>query len=114
MSNKEPLLRVSTVTIANGATASNSVDFKNHILTGIEFPAALTGTGVTIQVSQDEANWATVYQASGDVTIAKQNSKLVLVGTTLRSLEGLGRYLRVVSSGAEGAARTLKLYSVPR
>ncbi len=114
MANIDPILRVSTVTINNGVTVSSSVDMQRHILTGIEFPATLTGTGVTIQVSQDDSNWTTVYQGSADVTITKQNSKLVMLGTTLRSLEGLGRYVRVFSTNTEGATRTLKFYSVPR
>lgn len=107
-------LAVRTVTIANGAANSTSVDVSKYTLVGIEFPATLTGTGVTLQVSQDNSTFATVYQGSGDVTITKQNSKLVLVGNTYRSLEGLGKYLRVVSSGNEGADRSLKLYLVPR
>lgn len=112
--NSDKLLKVTSVTIANGGTNSTSVDISRHTLVGIEFPATLTGTGVTIQVSQDDTTFATVYQGAGDVTITKQNSKLVLVGTTYAALEGLGKYLRVVSSGAEGAERTLKLYLAPR
>ena len=114
MANIDPILRVSTVTIANGGTNSTSVDMQRHILTGIEFPAVLTGTGVTVQVSQDNSTFVAAYQGAGDITFTKQNSKLVMAAATLRTLEGLGRYVRVVSSGAEGAERTLKLYSVPR
>lgn len=112
--NKDLVLLVKNVTIANGGTNSTSVDISRHTLAGIEFPATLTGTGVTLQVSQDDSTFVTVYQGSGDVTITKQNSKVVMVGSTLKTLEGLGKYLRVVSSGAEGAERTLKLYLVPR
>jgi len=108
-----PVLRVETVTIANGATASSSVDASLYTLVGVEFPAALTGTGVTVQVSQDNTNFVAAYQGSGDVTFTKQNSKLVLAASS-KLLEGLGKYIRVVSSGAEGADRTLKLYLVPR
>lgn len=114
MTSKDLVLSVQSVTIANGGTNSTAVDISKYALAGIEFPAALTGTGVTLQVSQDNSTFVTVYQASGDVTITKQNSKLVLVGATYKTLEGLGKYLRVVSSGAEGAERTLKLYLVPR
>jgi hypothetical protein len=105
---------VKTVTILDTATNSNSIDISKYTLVGIEFPAAMTGTGLTLQVSQDDSTFVTVYQGSGDVTIAKQNSKLVLIGSTLKTLEGLGKYLRVSSSGAEGADRTFKLYLVPR
>lgn len=112
--DKELILFVQSVTIPNGSANSNAVDISKYTLAGIEFPATLTGTGVTLQVSQDNSTFSTVYQGAGDVTITKQNSKLVLVGSTFKTLEGLGKYLRLVSSGAEGADRILKLYLVPR
>lgn len=104
-----PQLKVDSVTILNGAQYSNAIDQLKHVVTGIEFPAAMTGTGLTFQVSQDNTNFVDVY----NVTITKQNSKLVLVGSAYRSLEGMGRYLRLASSGAEGANRVFKVYSVP-
>lgn len=108
------LLKVSSIVISSGATASATIDMLNYVLVGIEFPATLTGTGLTLTVSQDDSTYVTVSQGGSDVTITKQNSKLVLVGSTYRTLEGLGRYLRLNSSGAEGADRTLKVYLVPR
>ena len=110
----DKLLKVTSVTILSGATASDSVDTQRHTLTGIEFPATMTGTGLTLQVSQDNSTFVTVYQGAGDVTITKQNSKVVMVAATNKTIEGLGRYLRVVSSGAEGADRVFKLYLAPR
>lgn len=108
------VLKVQAVTILSGATASNTVDIQNYVLAGIEFPSAMTGTGLTLTVSQDDTTYVTAYQDASDVTITKQNSKLVMCGTTYRTLDGLGRYLRINSSGAEGADRTFKLYLVPR
>lgn len=126
-------LNVKTFTIANGATVSGSadtlpfIDMHNYVLVGIEFPAAMTGTGITFQVSNDAAvydsygvlatapvTYVPVYQGASVVTITKQNSTLVLLGTTYRTLEGMGRYLQVVSQAAEGGARTFKAYLVPR
>lgn len=129
------VLTVVPFTIASGATVSGSadtlpfIDITNYVLVGIEFPAAMTGTGVTFQVSNDTTpydsygsyvaankpvNYVPVYQGAGVVTVTKQNSTLVLVGTTYRTLEGMGRYLQVVSQAAEGSARTLKAYLAPR
>jgi len=109
-----PQLLVKTVTIANGATASDSTDISLFTLMGIEFPATMTGTGLTLTVSQDDSTYVTVYQGAGNVTITKQDGKLVLVSSTYKSLDGLGKYLKINSSGAEGAARTFKLYLAPR
>lgn len=109
MSKIIPQLKVDSVTILNGATTSSAIDQLRHVITGIEFPAAMTGTGVTFQVSQDNTNWVD----STVSAITKTNSSLVQVGSTYRSLEGLGRYLRLKSSGAEGADRVFKIYSVP-
>lgn len=127
------VLDVVTFTIASGQTVSGSadtlpfLDLTNYVLVGIEFPAAMTGTGVTFQVSNDSGVYDTygalktapstyvpVYQGAGVVTITKQNSTLVLLGTTYRSLDGMGKYLQVVSSGSEASARTFKAYLVPR
>jgi len=127
------VLDVVTFTIDNGQTVSGSadavpfIDLTNYVLVGIEFPAAMTGTGVTFQVSNDSGVYDTynnfktapttyvpVYQGSGVVTITKQNSTMVLVGSTYRTLEGMGKYLQVVSQASEGAKRTFKAYLVPR
>lgn len=127
------LLNVVTFTIASGATVSGSadlipfIDLTNYVLVGVEFPAVITGTGLTLQVSNDTGvydsygkyttaptTYVGVYQGAGAVTIAKQASNLVLVSTTNRTIDGVGKYLQFVSSTSEGAARTFKAYLVPR
>lgn len=128
------VLKVLPFTIASGATVSGGspdvlpfIDLSTYVLVGIEFPAAMTGTGVTFQVSNDAGVYDTygnfkvapvtyvpVYQGSGVVTITKQNSTLVLLSTTERTLDVMGKYLQVVSQATEAAARTFKAYLVPR
>lgn len=127
------ILNVVPFTIANGSTTSGSadtlpfIDLQNYVLVGVEFPATITGTALTLQVSNSAnvfdtygnyttapTNYVVVSQGGSDVTITKQNSKLVLVGATYRTLEGIGRYLQFVSSGSEGGARSFKAYLVPR
>ncbi len=127
------VLDVVTFTIDNGQTVSGSADAKafiditNYVLVGIEFPATITGTGVSFQVSNDTGvydsygavlvnptTYVPVYQNGSLVSITKQVTALVLVGTTYRSLEGMGKYLQVVSQASEGAKRTFKAYLVPR
>lgn len=127
------VLTVVPFTIASGQTISGSadaipfIDVTNYVLVGIEFPAVMTGTGLTLQVSNDAnvydsygaiankpTTYVPVYQGAGVVTIAKQASTLVMAGTTNRTLDGVGRYLQFVSSSSEGAARSFKAYLVPR
>jgi hypothetical protein len=111
---KEPVLRVATVTIANGATNSGAIDISKGTVVGIEFPAAMTGTGVTLQSAPTETGtYVTAYQGAADLAVVKQNSRLVL-NASHKLWEGLGPWLRLASSGAEGAERTFKVYISPR
>lgn len=103
-----------TVAIANGASNSDTVDLAKYVLAGIIFPATLTGTAVTIQISQDQSTYNTVSRGGSDISVSFVASKAVLIDTGYQTLEGLGRYLRVVSNGTEGAARSLVLILVPR
>ena len=138
MSKLRPVsdLKVVTFTIPNGQTTQGAtgstdalpfIDLTNYVLVGVEFPATITGTGLTLQVSNDTGVYNTygdlatapttyvaVYQGSGVVTITKQNSSLVLVDTTFETLTGVGKYLQFVSQASEGAKRTFKAYLVPR
>lgn len=112
MSKTKKLISVQSVTIPNGTATHTGIEITGYTLAGVEFPAALTGTGVTVQVSQDNSTFVDVYQGAGVVTFTKQNSKLVL-NASGNLLLGVGKYLRVASSGNEGADRILKLYLAP-
>jgi len=123
------VLKVVPFTIDNGQTVSGSadavpfIDLTNYVLVGIEFPATMTGTGLTLQVSNDSGVYdsygailaaPTTYVSVYNTTITKQNSSLVLVGSTYRTLDGVGKYLQLVSSTSEGAKRTFNAYLAPR
>lgn len=112
------VLRVIPVLIPSGASvpgATGILDLQEYVLVGIEFPATFTGTGVTFKVNQDAgATWIPVYQGAGVLTVTKQLSTLVMLGTTFRSADGIGRYVQINSSGNEGQDSTVKAYLVPR
>jgi hypothetical protein len=99
-------------TIANGGTVSGAVMLEGYQVVGIQFPAvALTGTSFTFQVSSDNgSNYVALYDDIGDpVTV------LPAAGTALRTQWLDPRFflsahrLKVVSSNAEGAARSIKI-----
>lgn len=107
-----PVLNTPTLTIPDEGTQSDSVDVSLFDLAGVQFPASMAGTGITFQVSQDNSTFTTVYQGSGDLTLTKQNNKLVLFTAPIA---GLGKYLRIVSQASETSGPILfKLYLVPR
>jgi len=92
-------------TIANGATVSDSIEPASNELVAAEFPAALTGTSVTFQVSQDDSTFVVLYWEG------------VLVQFTVGVDRGLSwdpakfapwRYVKIVSGGAEGAERKIQ------
>lgn len=97
-----------SLTIANGAQTSNSsrTGFKATPV-GVIFPAAMTGTGITFEMSDDGTNWYPVVGRDGNVvTITKVNSSF----RALNKEDFMAiQEVRVKSSGAEGAERIIKL-----
>lgn len=96
------------LTIANGAQTSNSTrtGFKATPV-GVIFPAAMTGTGITFEMTDDGTNWYPVVGTDGNaVSITKANSSY----RALKKEDLMGvQEVRVKSSGAEGADRIIKL-----
>ncbi len=97
-----------TVTIANGQTTSDSVPIGDGVPVGLKMPAAFTGVSITFQGSVDEgATFSPLYDSSGAaVTVTVGTSRLI-------ALEAVNlvacTHIKLVSSGAEGADRTLTL-----
>jgi hypothetical protein len=104
-----------STTIANGGTKTAAIDIGEGVLAGIIFPATLTGTGVTFETSWDGSTYYVPNVGGTDVTLAKQNSKLVPIKESVNQYtDYFGRYVKLVSSGAEGAERTLIVVVRPR
>ena len=98
-------------TIANGEAASSAIDMHGTRGVGIVFPAAMTGTGVTISGSMDGTNFYTLHTGSADYAVAKQNSKCVKLDADM--MKAAGRYIKLTSSGNEGAERAFTIIAVP-
>lgn len=93
-----------TLTIANGATVSSTMQGQNGKLYGVVIPAAFTGVAITFQVSADNATFQALYDITGTVV-----SVTVAQG---RSYDLPGELVpwpswKIVSGTAEGGARSL-------
>lgn len=100
------------LTIANGGTASNILGARELALcVGLEFetPSAFTGT-VTLQSGPDEASAAGAMKA-----VSVSGSDVTLTANKIQSVSlpgGIGEAIRVLSSGAEGAQRDIKVWAI--
>jgi hypothetical protein len=96
------------LTIAAGTQTSNSsrTGFKSTPVAVI-FPAAMTGTGITFEMTDDGTNWYPVVGRDGNVvTITKVNSSF----PALNKEDFMGiQEIQVKSSGNEGADRIIKI-----
>ena len=98
----------SSTSIANGGTVSDAVNIGHgRVIFGLIMPAAFTGTAVTFQVSHDGTTYQALTNGFGQsVSVTVAASKDVSLGDFLKYLYGW-EYIKVVSGGAEGAARTV-------
>ena len=93
--------------IANGQTVGGVISMPAlGRLSGIQIPAAFTGTAISFQVSMDNVTFGTFKQGGAAVSITVAVSDCVDV---LGAYPGLTAwpYVKVVSNAAEGGARTL-------
>jgi hypothetical protein len=94
-----------TLTVANGAQNSSSVQAAGRSITRIKFPTT-TGTTCTIQGSEDNSTFVTLGNENGAYSIASPSGR----GVTLSPQMTWGwEYLRLVSGSAEGAERAIEV-----
>lgn len=101
-----------TVTIANGATASGEADLGGTTLVGVILPAALTGTTLTFTAaSAAGGTFIPVTGSNGsNLSFTVAASKYLAIDPAL--FHGV-RFIKAVSGSTEGAARDLILVSKP-
>lgn len=94
-----------SVTIALNDTVSSAITIPNNCaVVSIQTPAALTGTALTIQGSQDGTNFGDVYVDGTVQTLTVTTSKVYQISP----LVTLGlKELRLVSGSTELAARSI-------
>jgi hypothetical protein len=94
--------------IAINTTQSAAVPYRAYRGGGFATPAALTGTAVTFEVSQDGVGWIALYSASNSpVSITVATSRAYPLPAELYGWH----FFRFVSGTTETAARTI-LYSL--
>jgi len=98
-----------TVTIASSGTVSTSLTLENgRIPLAVITPAALTGTALTFNVSNDGATFTPLYYESTAYSLTTSTSRYHALNRV--AFEGV-KYLQVVSGSAEGASRIIKVIS---
>ena len=99
------------VLIDVSADASNStgVQADGLLLSGIVFPAAMTGTAVTFDFSFDGSTWVDVVETDGtEVTYTVTAGDVVRVDPSGWAFATAG-FIRVTSDGTETADRNIQL-----
>jgi hypothetical protein len=100
-----------TVRIASGQTVSTAVDLVGTTLTGVRLPATMTSTSYTFQVSEDGINYAVLDDGNGtSYTRTCAQGRAFSVDPAM--FYGWP-FVKIVSSGAEGADRDIVLVSNP-
>ncbi len=98
-----------SVTIANGATTSGSIDLQGRGLVAMIMPAAFTGSTVSFQISPDDVTYYDLYNTNNtqlSCTVTQGRAYLFVPGDFV----GV-RYLKVKSGSTEGGARVITLLS---
>ena len=94
------------VTIASGATASDAFATYGYRWIAVEMPAAITGTAMALHGANHEgATFKALIDAGGAVSESTSASQIVLFGEVV-----VTPWMKLVSNGAEGAARTYRVY----
>ena len=97
------------IDVSDNTTISSGVNTDGMLLTGIVFPAAMTGTEVTFDFSVDNTNWYDVVETDGTaVTYTVTAGDVVRVDPSGWAFASSG-FIRVTSGSAEAADRSIKL-----
>lgn len=98
-----------TIDISANTTQSNAINTDGMLLTGIVFPAAMTGTAVTFDFSVDGTNFHDVVETDGtEVSYTVTAGDVVRVDPSGWAFASSG-FLRIVSGTAEAADRNIQL-----
>lgn len=97
------------IDVSEDASNSTGVQCDGLLLSGIVFPATMTGSSVTFDFSFDGSTWADVVETDGTaVSYAVSAGDVVRVDPSGWAFATAGS-LRVTSNGTEAADRTINL-----
>jgi len=97
------------IDVSDDASNSSGVQTDGLLLSGIVFPAAMTGTNVTFDFSYDGINWKDVVETDNtEVTYVVSAGNVVRVDPSGWAFATAG-FLRITSDGTETADRQINL-----
>jgi len=97
------------IDISDNATNSSAAQCGGLLLSGVVFPAAMTGSTITFDFSFDGTTWYDVKETDGtDVSYTVSAGDVVRVDPSGWAFASAG-FLRVVSGSSEAADRTINL-----
>ena len=98
------------IDISDNATNSSAAQCDGLLLSGIVFPAAMTGSTVTFDFSFNGTTWYDVVETDGtEVSYTVSAGDIVRVDPSGWAFASNG-YIRVTSNGNEAADRSLTLH----
>jgi hypothetical protein len=97
------------IDISDNATNSSAAQCDGLLLSGIVFPAAMTGTTITLDFSFNGTTWYDVVETDGtEVSYTVSAGNVVRVDPSGWAFASTG-FLRIVSGSSEAADRTINL-----
>ena len=97
------------IDISDNATISSAAQCDGLLLSGIVFPAAMTGTAVTFDFAFDGSTWVDVVETDGtEVSYTVTAGDVVRVDPSGWAFATAGS-LRITSNATEAADRTINL-----
>ena len=97
------------IDISDNATTSSAAQCDGLLLSGIVFPAAMTGATITFEFSFDGTNFVDVVETDGtEVSYSVSAGNVVRVDPSGWAFASTG-FLRITSASSEAADRTINL-----
>jgi hypothetical protein len=97
------------IDVSEDATNSSGVQCDGLLLSGIQFPATMTGTELTLDFSFDGSTWVDVVETNNtEVTYTVSPGNVVRVDPSGWAFAAIG-FLRVTSGSSEAAERQINL-----
>ena len=107
MSLSKSIAKNALIDISSDANNSLGVNTDGMLLTGIVFPAAMTGSTVTFDFATDNSSWVDVVETDGtEVTYTVSAGDVVRVDPSGWAFASSG-YLRITSGSSEAADRNI-------
>ena len=98
------------IDISEDTTNSTGVKSDGLLLSGIKFPAAMTGSTITFDHSIDGTTWKNVVETDGtEVSYTVTADSVVRVDPSGWAFAAVG-WIRITSGSAEAADRSIELF----